>query len=58
MKESSTIYAIKEWDNLGLFKRMGLDKEEFIKTKSDEFYQNRFSQLDEEVANEEDDEKK
>ena len=37
--KKSVKFSNEEWNQLGFFKRMGLNKEEFIKNKSEEYFQ-------------------
>jgi len=50
-------FANEEWDQLGLFKRMSLNKEEFIKSKSEKYFQNHFGDIENENEREDGDEK-
>ena len=54
---SAKLFANEEWNNLGLFKRIGLNKEEFIKTESEEYFQNHLEELENENEREDGDEK-
>ena len=38
-RKRAVTFSNEEWNQLGIFKRMGLNKEEFIKTKSEEYFQ-------------------
>ena len=50
-------FANEEWNQLGIFKRMGLNKKEFIKIKSEEYFQNHFVDMENENKREDGDEK-
>ena len=50
-------FSYEEWDQLGLFKRMILNKEEFIKTKSEEYFQHHLEDIENEMEREDGDEK-
>jgi len=62
MKENEVIkraftFSNEEWNKLSLFKRMGKNKEEFIKNKSEEYFQNHLENMENENETEDDDEK-
>ena len=57
MKRAVT-FSNEEWDQLGFFERMGLNKEEFIKTKSEEYFENHFVDMQNENKREDGDENK
>jgi len=50
-------FSNEEWNQLGIFERMGLNKEEFIKSKSEEYSQNHFEDVENNIEREDGDEK-
>ena len=38
-RKRAVTFSNEEWNKLGFFKRMGINKEEFIKAKSKEYFQ-------------------
>jgi len=55
--EKAFTFSNEEWNKLGLFKRMSKNKEEFIKTKSEEYFQNHLENMENEIKREGGDEK-